>query len=104
MTLRLPARFWTESEAGWGTRPDGYTVHRDEETAAKNVAGYWAKEKERNPSGRVPAEYTRPSETSAMVEVSQALYDEVMEKGTVWAHYTSHLEQHAKSWSKSEAR
>ena len=103
MTLRLPARFWTESEAGWGTRPDGYTVHRDEAAAQQYVADYWRKERERNPGGGVPSEYTFPAEESVMVEVSQDLHDEVMEKGSAWAHVTSHLETHAKSWRRPVA-
>ncbi len=103
MALELPARYWTEYEAGWGNRPDGYTVHRDEATAAKYAEDFWARERARNPSGLTPAEYTRPADRSVMVEVSQELYDEVMAVGSVWAHPSSHLDRHAKEWRKPVA-
>ena len=47
---------WEESERGWGTRPDGASIHVSEEECAKYVKAYW----ERQPKGEVPDEYSRP--------------------------------------------
>ena len=47
---------WTESERGWGTRPDGFSVHVSAEEALQYVERHWAS----FPSGRAPDEYDRP--------------------------------------------
>lgn len=47
---------WTESERGWGTRPDGYSVHISAEEARQYVDRHWAK----FPDGAAPDEYDRP--------------------------------------------
>ncbi len=46
---------WEESEAGWGTRPDGYSLHRTEEDRLAFVTAYWD-----SMPDRPPAEYSRP--------------------------------------------
>lgn len=52
---------WEESEAGWGVRPDGFTLHRhrddialflDRMRASEEAQGYGA--------GHAPSEYSRP--------------------------------------------
>lgn len=68
--------YWTESESGWGQRPDGTTVHKDMDIANKYIADYWKKEKERNPSGDTPSCYVRPDKpevTPVPVEVFEYL-------------------------------
>ena len=62
--VRLWLLQWEESEAGWGTRPDGYSVHADPDAARAYVAAYWARMPE-----RPPAEYERPSSDLAEVRV-----------------------------------
>jgi hypothetical protein len=48
---------WTESERGWGTRPDGYSVHISAEEARQYVDRHWAS----FPQGQAaPDEYDRP--------------------------------------------
>lgn len=49
---------WLESEAGWGQRPDGCTIHLSEEDMKKFVKEYWAKMPDR--SQGVPECYSRP--------------------------------------------
>lgn len=69
---------WEESEAGWGTRPDGLSLHVDEAEAQKFVKRHWANHAE----GAAPAEYDRPcSEKGVLVEASQSLHAEVLAKG-----------------------
>lgn len=72
---------WEESERGWGVRPDGYSFHRTPEEAKQYIQDYWS----RQPKGEVPDEYSRPSsETPRLIEVSEGLYNHVMENGSVW--------------------
>ena len=70
---------WEESEAGWGCRPDGYSVHLTESDRIAYVADYWAEERKRNPSGVTPHEYERPDGTSYMAEVDEETYNKVKE-------------------------
>ncbi len=46
---------WTESERGWGYRPDGYTLHLTEEDRVLYVATYYARY---NKQDVVPNEYS----------------------------------------------
>lgn len=68
---------WTESEAGWGTRPDGVTLHLNKSDYELYVKQYWEKEKERNPSGKTPEEYTRQDNNLQLAMVSDKIYNEV---------------------------
>ncbi len=55
---------WEESEAGWGCRPDGYSVHASAAAAKAYVDAYW----HRMPS-KVPEEYSRPSSDAVEVRL-----------------------------------
>jgi hypothetical protein len=46
---------WIESEAGWGVRPDGWSLHQSLEHLDTFVREYW----KRMPD-KAPAEYSRP--------------------------------------------
>lgn len=65
---------WEESERGWGTRPDGFTVH----TSQKQHEGYvvWYNKTFNNLS-EAPDEYTRTCGRPIAVEVSDELYDRI---------------------------
>lgn len=67
---------WTESEAGWGQRPDGYSLHIDMRTLKAYVEAYW---------GRMPAkpphEYSYPDGNPYHCLVDGTLYVELKEKG-----------------------
>lgn len=55
---------WEESEAGWGQRPDGYSVHYSLEDAKEYVKEYLSDQKKYFDSRGVkgtPHEYTRPA-------------------------------------------
>lgn len=60
MGLEVVVQNWEESERGWGSRPDGFTVHLTEEDHKAFLAKHYADERKRNPSGVVPDEYSRP--------------------------------------------
>jgi hypothetical protein len=61
---------WTESERGWGCRPDGASLHLTRDDVTKYIKKYWdGMQKE------VPYEYSRPDqETGSPVTVSTKLY------------------------------
>jgi hypothetical protein len=46
---------WIESERGWGTRPDGYSLHVSEAEAKRYVDEYWD-----GMPDDPPDEYSRP--------------------------------------------
>jgi len=54
--------YWTETEAGWGQRPDGYSLHLTREDSETYVKDYWNKMPDRGPNGEVPYEYSRPGD------------------------------------------
>lgn len=47
---------WEESEANWGVRSDGYSLHLGEDDRKRFVAEYWD-----SMPDSTPAEYSRPS-------------------------------------------
>jgi hypothetical protein len=63
---------WIESERGWGTRPDGYSLHNRMEDYRAFVAEYWAS----MPSS-TPDEYSRPLEQPHSVTVTHQLYAQI---------------------------
>ena len=67
---------WTESERGWGTRPDGCTIHASKEDYDKYVKSYWA----RMPK-ETPDEYSRPDNNINEVDVSDAIYEKMVNEG-----------------------
>jgi len=66
---------WEESERGWGTRPDGISIHKTKDDAAKYIASYWRRMNSQYGSS-APDEYERPvseKPRSILVEESVAL-------------------------------
>jgi len=51
---------WLESEAGWGQRPDGYSLHISHEVAKKYSDDYMSRQKEALGPG-TPHEYSFPA-------------------------------------------
>lgn len=64
---------WEESEAGWGTRPDGYSLHVDDDTRRQYIIAYWDK----MPT-LAPAEYSRPDENAYRVDVDDETYQNLI--------------------------
>lgn len=65
MIVKVRVQQWEESEAGWGTRPDGYSIHVDEEERITYLAGYVA-----DRTGPAPAEYDRPTGDAYDIELT----------------------------------
>jgi hypothetical protein len=70
-------QYWEESEAGWGVRPDGHSLHLTESDRESYIKDYWDREAERNPSGAVPDEYERPSGSGELVDVDNETYEAI---------------------------
>ena len=60
---------WEESEAGWGCRPDGISLHKTEADAIAYNKSYWA----RQPAGPAPHEYSRPCGKARLIEIPRSL-------------------------------
>jgi hypothetical protein len=73
-TSRRPVvkQLWEESERGWGTRPDGYSLHLSESDRVQFIRDYW----NRMPQ-TVPSDYSRPYGGPFIVDVNKKLYREI---------------------------
>lgn len=58
-SLIVVVQDWEESERGWGTRPDGISIHLTEEDRSAYCENYWREERKRNAGGGTPDEYER---------------------------------------------
>jgi hypothetical protein len=71
---------WEESEAGWGTRPDGYTLHLTREHRDRYVKDFY--EKQRKLLGEAtPPEYTRVDGDPYECPVTDKIYARVLKAG-----------------------
>lgn len=66
---------WTESESGWGQRPDGCSIHLTKEDYKKYVDKYWA-----GMPNSVPDEYERPDSNLREIVLSEKLFKELKSK------------------------
>jgi O-acetyl-ADP-ribose deacetylase (regulator of RNase III) len=66
---------WTESESGWGQRPDGVSLHLTEDDYKEYVKNFWE-----GKSGPAPHEYSREDGNTKVVYVNDDIYNEI--KGT----------------------
>lgn len=80
---------WEESERGWGTRPDGYSLHLTEKDRRAYVDGYWADQTRRSPEP--PDEYSRLCGSPYTAEVDDATYAEVKATANGLRRYTGDL-------------
>lgn len=62
--MRLLCQVWEETERGWGTRPDGYSLHVSHEALEAYVKAYW-----NGMPDYVPNEYSRPYGLPYWVEI-----------------------------------
>jgi len=67
--MRCWAQEWTESERGWGKRPDGYTLHKSKEDIKAFLDAMRAREAEQY-KGATPDEYSYPEGKATLVEVT----------------------------------
>lgn len=74
-------QIWEESERGWGTRPDGYSLHltlADAEQFRKEYLDHQHEYFESIGEKGVPDEYTRPYGEPYRVKVSDELYKQLV--------------------------
>lgn len=67
---------WEESERDWGTRPDGCSLHLNEEKYEKFKDHYW-----KCMPKEVPHEYSRPAGEPEQVRVTGTLYRRIKRSG-----------------------
>lgn len=66
-------QIWTETEAGWGQRPDGYTIHLTEDDRLLFVEGY-SKHLQEIYGDNTPSEYSFPDGDAYVGDVDDKLY------------------------------
>ncbi len=77
--MKIWVQKWEESEAGWGQRPDGYSLHLHQEDIRKYLNVVRTEEFKRGYGAEnIPHEYSRPSGDPYLTEVT----DEVL-KGQI---------------------
>jgi hypothetical protein len=88
------AQDWEESERGWGTRPDGFTLHLTAEACKAYVKDYYLKY---NNKAVTPDEYTRTCGDPRPIDVNATIYKKLVKhkaKNGLWGngnHAPAHL-------------
>ena len=75
-------QLWTEYERGWGSRPDGCSLHLGEENHKKFCAAYW-----QNMPSNAPDEYSTEDGDPFLAVVNIELYDRLVlskEEQGIW--------------------
>jgi len=75
---------WEETERGWGTRPDGFSLHLSIESLTTYVKKYWDTMPDKTPS-----EYSRPDGTPYGAGVSEETFRKVIESADGIRFYTN---------------
>jgi hypothetical protein len=70
---------WLESEAGWGQRPDGCSLHMTETDYQQYEKDYWKRMPSRDEHGNPPHEYSRPCSDPFVCLVDKATFEAVKE-------------------------
>jgi hypothetical protein len=78
---------WTEYEKGFGTRPDGTTLHRNIESARAVIERLWNSQEKFD--GPTPDEYTRPS-SPRLVEVDEQTHERLQAEDWFWLSVRVH--------------
>jgi hypothetical protein len=72
ITRQVVVQKWEEHERGWGTRPDGYSLHPSREHLALFIKQYW------NSMPDEPQdEYSAPDGTPYVADVDLDVYEKV---------------------------
>jgi hypothetical protein len=84
---------WEESERGWGSRPDGCSLHLTEKDYQKYVKKYWDKMPK-----EAPDEYSRPVGEPTPALVTASLYEQIKDAKRryglrFWNHEQRELEK-----------
>lgn len=81
---------WTESESGWGQRPDGSSLHATEEDARSFINEYYEKLR-KHYGDRTPNEYSFPS-TINRVEINEEIDNALNFLKSLW------IKPHGSPW------
>lgn len=83
VTHEVIVQKWEESERGWGTRPDGCSLHLTEEDRKKFLEEYWARQPK---GGEVPDEYSRPDGTPYKAQIDRETFEKVQASSNgIWS-------------------
>jgi len=74
-TFPIVIETWTEYERGWGSRPDGATIHL---SVADHKAFVDAFNKKHNNKASAPDEYTSADMQPKVIDVEEPLYDRLV--------------------------
>jgi len=67
---------WEISELGWGTRPDGYSLHKSRHCAIQYIEEYWD-----GMPDEVPSEYSSPVGLQYPSSVAKGVCEVVLASG-----------------------
>jgi hypothetical protein len=71
-------QLWEESERGWGVRPDGCSIHLDD-----NELNTFLQNTYKSRGDEIPNEYDRIVGSRIECFISDNLYDNLLESGTI---------------------
>lgn len=84
MARTIVVQEWTESEAGWGQRPDGCSLHLSDADREAFIKSYWDGMPDR--SEGVPECYSFPSGNAYLADVDPDIYRKVSESDQgIWS-------------------
>jgi len=89
-------QIWEESERGWGTRPDGHSLHLTLDDANEWRKQYLERQHEYFKSigeNGVPDEYTRPCAEPYQVRVSDEIYKQLVKDKNIRLHNNAYPER-----------
>ena len=67
---------WMESERGWGTRPDGCSLHIDYKSHTRFLEIHWGNRQQ----AYVPDEYSLPDGQPYWVNVNHGVYEKLVKR------------------------
>ena len=99
---------WEESEAGWGQRPDGYSLHLTEQAAKDYTRGYMDEQK-RQLGPTTPHTYNRPAGKPYQVIINDQTLTELKKEGNLRLSELSNMpklliESQKSGWSPIEEK
>ena len=95
MSKKVLCQQWEESERGWGSRPDGYSLHINESQRLEFIKNYWA-----SVPKEVPDEYSRPCGTAYLCDVSEEDFEELVNsKSGIWVTNNNYPKGNKDGWT-----
>lgn len=76
---------WTEYERGWGSRPDGTTLHNSKEIADAYIDDFIIEQTKRY-GKTAPDEYTSPG-TPELIEINEEIHEALERVNSFWISY-----------------